>query len=309
MTLLMLAGCSPTPEASPPQEDSAPTTVEQILTKPEAGVDLLFIARAKNATLTLDKAGKGTLVMEDVETMTWFSDRPAHDAGTSTTADVLDTFGWERDGDSLDGGKPDNAPNAALTADNLTDTIVVELLTATRDGERLTFTVADVAKKPGPARDVELVNSDLFIDSVLIADGGGFVLSSFGFSGVVSPGTFRGGDMLFAVGGLAYVDNRGRPSATTVLMIGGLGPAARSYTLTAHEGQPDDLHGLRVTPNTARLTSMDLVPGTYASDGSPVYGYLVVKGILANGQPFEKRLKGEVSPCSWCPTLEEHSGG
>jgi hypothetical protein len=136
--------------------------VEQVLTKPNLSDELLFVARSPEATLDLDENGEGTLVLSSTPTMTWFADRPDHDAGSTATADALAAFGWKRNGDDLG----DEPPNAVLTGDELPDAVVVELLTADQDGNELTFAVKSVNDVATTDRDAEITHADLFIDSV-----------------------------------------------------------------------------------------------------------------------------------------------
>jgi len=160
--LALLVGCaSSSPPADTADLDQASQT-KPILTDPDLDDELLFVARSKSATLSLDKAGKGTLKMASTSTMTWFSDRPRHDAGTTTSAKALAAFGWKKDGDTL--GK--DAPNAALTADGLEQAVVLELLSATRNGDEVTFKVATETKPDYDQRKPVLPNAELFIDSV-----------------------------------------------------------------------------------------------------------------------------------------------
>jgi hypothetical protein len=161
--LVVLTSCSAGP-GTPTAPDHATTgakSAKPALTKPNLADNLLFVARSATATLVLDDTGKGTLKLETIPTMTWFSDRPKHDAGTTTTTDALKAFGWARDGDTL--GK--DAPNAALTADGLANSVVLELLAASRGGDDLTFKVATETKPEYAQRKQQLSNAELFIDS------------------------------------------------------------------------------------------------------------------------------------------------
>lgn len=162
-TVLALTGCT-NEAASTDQAPAAEATPDPVLTTPPVTDDLLFIARATGGSLDLDEDGKGTLKLTSVPTITWFSDRPDHDAGASTTLDTLKEFGWKKNGDSLGEGKM--APNAALVGDTLTDAVVVELLSVSLDGDDLTFTVKAISKVPADQRRVQLGRSELFIDSV-----------------------------------------------------------------------------------------------------------------------------------------------
>ncbi|WP_143016288.1 hypothetical protein [Nocardioides szechwanensis] len=136
--------------------------MEPVLTKPNPSEKLLFVARSPEATLDLDENGEGTLILSSTPTMTWFADRPNHDAGTTTTADALAAFGWKADDDDLG----DEPPNAVLTGNELTDAVVIELLTAGLDGDALIFTVKAVNDVPAAERNVEVTHADLFIDDV-----------------------------------------------------------------------------------------------------------------------------------------------
>jgi hypothetical protein len=168
VALLALTGCLSTdPSAgNTPDRSSAPSSDragKPVLTKPDLADKLLFVARSQTATLDLAATGKGTLALESVPTMTWFSDRPRHDAGTTGTADGLKTFGWEKNGDTLG----QNAPNAALTARDLTAAVVVELKSASLAGGELTFDVETVTKPASGARKTELAQAELFIDDAV----------------------------------------------------------------------------------------------------------------------------------------------
>lgn len=119
--------------------------------------------RADTGQLTLDGSGSGSLTVEDVDDITWFADRPAHDAGRTDAVDMLERFGWTRNGDTLG----ESAPNAAITAAGIDETIVVELNAASRDGGTLTFAVTGVGTS-GPV-DVTVSDITMFIDSVSTA--------------------------------------------------------------------------------------------------------------------------------------------
>ena len=145
------------------------------LTPPDTADELLFVVSAAEGRVVLDDDGTGTLTMRDLDDVTWFSDRPARDAGETTMRDALHTYGWNDDGDSLAA----DAPNATLTAPQLRDAIVLELLTASLDDGRsgsstgnrsgtATFEVRAVT--PSDAVDLDLDGLDLFIDSTT-ADG------------------------------------------------------------------------------------------------------------------------------------------
>jgi hypothetical protein len=161
--IALLAGCSSTPPAEQSSGAGEAEVAAPILTKPARADHMLFVAGSKTARLTLDAAGKGTLEMSAVPTMTWFSDRPQHDAGTTAAADALKAFGWRGNGDDLGAA----APNAALTGDDLEDAAVMELLSASRTGDEITFEVVAVPRDVRQSRqDLSLTNAKLFIDSV-----------------------------------------------------------------------------------------------------------------------------------------------
>jgi hypothetical protein len=164
LALVVATGCSSGGDPAP--STSSATTqspaVEQVLTKPNTDVKLLFVARSPEATLDLDEDGEGTLTLSSTPTMTWFADRPAHDAGTTATADALETFGWRSNGDDLG----DEPPNAVLTGNELADGVVIELLAVDHDDDTLTFTVKTVTKVPASERNVAITHVDLFIDDV-----------------------------------------------------------------------------------------------------------------------------------------------
>lgn len=167
LALALMTGCSSSTDPTPATDSKAsanPTApaVEPVLTKPNMDDKLLFVARSPEASLDLDENGEGTLTLSSTPTMTWFSDRPNHDAGTTTTADALAAFGWKRNGDDLG----DEPPNAVLTGDEITDAVVVELLTVDVDGDQLSFAVRTVNDVATADRDVEITHADLFIDTV-----------------------------------------------------------------------------------------------------------------------------------------------
>ncbi|CAN5619632.1 hypothetical protein BH10ACT3_BH10ACT3_01180 [soil metagenome] len=136
----------------------ATTTPERTLEPPDASAPLLFVARSDSGSLDVRDDGDSTLELDDVDAVTWFTDRPARDAGATSVTDALKTFGWERNGDRLS----DDAPNGVLVATELgADSIVVELLAATVDGHRVRFTVAFVNPPP---KSSQLTDIELFID-------------------------------------------------------------------------------------------------------------------------------------------------
>ncbi len=161
-TSLLLTGCEA--QSPAPSKAAAAPAAQPVLTTPEVVDDLLFVAKATSGTLDLDADGHGSLTLTSVPTMSWFSDRPKHDAGTTATLDALKAFGWKKNGDDL--GKGDQAPNAALIGDNLPETLVVELGDVARDGDDLTFSVSQVGKDSAGQRHVDLGRTELFIDSV-----------------------------------------------------------------------------------------------------------------------------------------------
>lgn len=123
------------------------------LTPPDTADEVLFVVSAAEGRVVLDDDGTGTLTMRD----------------------ALHTYGWNDDGDSLAA----DAPNATLTAPQLRDAIILELLTASLDDGRsgsstgnrsgaATFEVRAVT--PSDAVDLDLDGLDLFIDSTT-ADG------------------------------------------------------------------------------------------------------------------------------------------
>jgi hypothetical protein len=255
--LLLLTGCSTLPGSSPKADPGNGTSAKPVLTKPNLADDLLFVARSETATLKLDKTGNGTLKMKSVPTMTWFSDRPDHDAGTTKTSDALAAFGWKKNGDDL--GKGDMAPNAALTAHKLPDTVVLEILTVDRDGDDISFTVKDVADKLGPARKVALTDSDLFIDSV---------------APTRLSGAFLGGIGSLSVGGYAYVGLDAKTAANVTLK--GPGYTDQRYTIGVSEADPvADIRGL----GGFGLKTVELVPAVVPADGSAtIRGYIKLTG-------------------------------
>jgi hypothetical protein len=167
--LMISAGCSANTDRSqrPTQGESSKAAATPVLTKPNMSDELLFVARSPEATLELNEDGVGTLTMTSTPTMTWFSDRPEHDAGTTATTDALAAFGWEKDGDDLGAV----APNAVLTGNELADAVVIELRTVERAGDALSFTVKAINDVPEDERTVDVSHADLFIDSVGEAEG------------------------------------------------------------------------------------------------------------------------------------------
>jgi hypothetical protein len=164
LALAVMTGCSSGASSTDPKPSASSTTpaVEQVLTKPNPSEKLLFVARSPEASFDLDEDGEGTLTLSSTATMTWFADRPDHDAGTTTTVDALAAFGWKRNGDDLG----DEPPNGVLTGDELSEAVVVELLTADRDGDALTFTVKAVNDVPAAEHNADVTHADLFIDDV-----------------------------------------------------------------------------------------------------------------------------------------------
>lgn len=149
-----LAGC--TSESDTPDVETA--NVARTLAAPDTTDSLLFVARSDAGSLLVRPGTGSTLELDDVDRMTWFSDRPARDAGASSVADALKTFGWRRNGDRLG----DDAPNATLIAAEFgKESVVVELLTATVDGDQIRFTVDFVGQRP---ESTGLSDVDLFID-------------------------------------------------------------------------------------------------------------------------------------------------
>lgn len=127
---------------------------------PDTADDLLFVVRSTHGRVVLDASGRGTLTMDGIDDVTWFSDRPARDAGESTIRQALGTYGWAHDGDAVSV----DAPNATLTAPELgDDALVVELLAASLGDEGVSFEVQTIAA-PGERDDV-LSDLDLFIDT------------------------------------------------------------------------------------------------------------------------------------------------
>lgn len=168
LALALMTGCSSSIDSTPDAESKSsvsPATpaVEQVLTKPNLSEKLLFVARSPEASLSLDADGEGVLTLASTPTMTWFADRPDHDAGTTATTDALAAFGWKNNGDDLG----DEPPNAVLTGNEITAAVVVELLTAERDGDALSFTVKTVNDVAAADRNVQLTHADLFIDDVV----------------------------------------------------------------------------------------------------------------------------------------------
>lgn len=160
--LVVMSGCS----SSTPDPASRPVGDVHELTAADRENTLLFVARSPRGTLTVDGDGQGVLELDEAATMTWFTDRPAHDAGATTAADALEALGWTGNGSPIG----DEPPNAALIAAELgDDTPIVELLTATIDGERIRFDIEVVgAGRPesGALTAVELFIDDATLDGV-----------------------------------------------------------------------------------------------------------------------------------------------
>ena len=155
----MLSAACTSSEPNPSDDTSA--TTSRTLAPPNTTDSLLFVARSDAGSLSVHPGSESTLVLDDVDAVTWFSDHPARDAGTSSVTDALEAFGWENNGDPMG----DDPPNATLVAAELgTDAVVVELLTATVDGQRVRFTVDFVSRRPDSTG---LSDIDLFIDDTV----------------------------------------------------------------------------------------------------------------------------------------------
>jgi hypothetical protein len=152
----LAVACTQEPVATDAPEGRTASEVSATLAPPDTADSLLFVARAGSGELTLDADRTGTLELDGVDAVRWFSDRPVRDAGLSSPVDVLRTFGWEGDGDAL-GEVP---PNAALSATELdAASVIVELRTASVRGDTVTFTigvVSDDAVEASSLSDVEL---------------------------------------------------------------------------------------------------------------------------------------------------------
>jgi hypothetical protein len=149
-----LAGCSPGSDSP----DAGTADVARTLAAPDATDSLLFVARSDRGSLAVRSDAGSTLDLDVVDSVTWFSDHPARDAGTSSVTDALETFGWRHNGDRLG----DDPPNATLVAAELgTESVVVELLTATVDGDQVRFTVDFLGPRPAST---DLSDVDVFID-------------------------------------------------------------------------------------------------------------------------------------------------
>jgi hypothetical protein len=161
VVVLLVAGLMACSTGSKPP-GAVTVKATRTLTPPDTSVALLFVARSESGSLRVRPGNQSTLELNDVAAMTWFSDRPARDAGTSSVTDALKTFGWKRNGDRLGV----DVPNGALVAAELgNDSVVVKLLTATVDGSRVRFTVAFVGQPPESSG---LSDANLFIDDTLI---------------------------------------------------------------------------------------------------------------------------------------------
>jgi hypothetical protein len=148
-----LAGCT-----SGPESPAAPSAAVRTLAAPDATEDVLFVARSDAGSLVVRAGARPMLELDGLDAVTWFSDRPARDAGTSSVTEALETFGWRTNGDPLG----DDPPNATLVAAELGgDAVVVELLTATVDGDRVRFTVRFLGPPPAST---DLSDIDVFID-------------------------------------------------------------------------------------------------------------------------------------------------
>lgn len=149
LVVLALAGC-----AAP-----APVPNDERLTALPTDAELLFVARAGAGDLAVED-DSATLTLDDLATVSWFTDRPARQAGMATLTDALAALGW----DESSGAFGDSPPNAELTANELGETsVAVELTHATVDGGRVTFEVT--ALTGAPLASATLSALELFIDS------------------------------------------------------------------------------------------------------------------------------------------------
>lgn len=138
----------------------APATTVPHLTEPNSSDSLLFVARAHTGSITMSAPTTATITLTAAPTMTWFSDRPQHDAGVTSSRDALEAFGWADNGDDL--GVP---PNAVLLAEEFgDDSPVVEIMTANISGDDLSFDVTFEAP-PNPSVTGPLTHVEMFIDS------------------------------------------------------------------------------------------------------------------------------------------------
>lgn len=163
--------------------DDAAAASTRTLAPPDASAPLLFVARADTGSLEVAADGTAILELDEVEAMTWFTDRPARGAGMTSLTDALRTYGWDHNGDRLG----DDAPNGALVAAELgTDAVILELLTASVDDARVRFAVEVVGDR---TESTVLSHVELFIDD---ADPGSYTTMPSGLEVLDSGGVVLG---------------------------------------------------------------------------------------------------------------------
>ncbi len=171
-TLLAAGACSGAGDLGEPVASSAPDAESVAEAPPDTADSLLFVVPAGSGSLSGiedDTGGEAELVelrLEDLSSVTWFSDRPDRDAGPTGMREALETFEWRVNGDRISS----DAPNATLSAVGLDSTVVLELLDATIEGEgsdapAVSFT-ATVLGGSSPA-DLDFGAAELFIDSTV----------------------------------------------------------------------------------------------------------------------------------------------
>lgn len=120
----------------------------------KAAEEVLYVVSAVSGS-----AGDGSLTLDGVDRVLYFSDRPVRDAGHLTVEAFLD--GWDRGDDSF-AADPPNAVLSLLDGNEAPADTVVELTSAELDGEALLFGIAVLA---GPTPDGAFGRASLFVDT------------------------------------------------------------------------------------------------------------------------------------------------
>ncbi len=124
------------------------------------GPELLFVQSANEAYLRGDR-----LILEGLQEVAWFSDRPYREAGRATTADFIDV--WRKGENSF----AENPPNADLVCSIGSEdvTVLVELSDPVLDvaSSQLSYRVEAIGGSEVPAElDCASGTAHLFIDAL-----------------------------------------------------------------------------------------------------------------------------------------------